>query len=220
MRWRTPAPALLSISAVGLAAFALLPASGGRGRGRTFMALHDHTAHDHAHEHGGGGGMDHGGGMMMMPMSFELTFDTILWFKSWHPTTAAGWLLSALGLAALGLAHEALASYRVALARGAPPTPGALLGYTPMPAAAGGGGGGGSGDAFAPLATRALHSSLYALNLGTGYLLMLAVMTFNVGYFFTVVISMGIGHLLFFNRPWHLTMVRLDACCETSAAHE
>jgi hypothetical protein len=47
------------------------------------------------------------------------------------------------------------------------------------------------------------------------------VMTYNVGYFLVVVLSMGAGHLLFFSRPWHLALPRTDACCETSsAAHE
>lgn len=49
----------------------------------------------------------------------------------------------------------------------------------------------------------------------------LQVMTFNVGYFLVVIVSMGAGHLLFFNKPWHLALARVEACCETSAAaHE
>lgn len=56
------------------------------------------------------------------------------WFKSWHPTTPAGYALSALVLAAVGLAHEALASYRSTLARrAAPQRPGLLHAYAPIP---------------------------------------------------------------------------------------
>jgi len=41
-------------------------------------------------------------------------------------------------------------------------------------------------------------------------------MTFNVGYFFTVVLSMALGHFLFFAHPSHLSMARVESCCETS----
>jgi hypothetical protein len=50
---------------------------------------------------------------------------------------------------------------------------------------------------------------------------MLAVMSFNVGLFFVTVLSMGVGHLLFFAAPWHLGVARAETCCETTnAAHE
>lgn len=42
-----------------------------------------------------------------------------------------------------------------------------------------------------------LDAVLYAFNLTLGYTLMLAVMTYNLGYFFAVVVSSGAGHYLF-----------------------
>ena len=44
---------------------------------------------------------------------------------------------------------------------------------------------------------RAVHSLLYAINLACSYLLMLAVMTFNVGYFFVIVGGLALGNFLF-----------------------
>ncbi len=44
---------------------------------------------------------------------------------------------------------------------------------------------------------RAIHSLLYAVNLSCSYLLMLAVMTFNIGYFGVIVLGLALGNFLF-----------------------
>lgn len=137
--------------------------------------------HDHGQQ--GGGGMN----MMMMPMTFEAGIDTVIWFDWWHPSTPLTYALSLLMLAAFGVAHEALAAYRVTLAvstsgkKAAAAAAAATRSFSgsitdPLTPFAGGGGGGKS-----HLHKRLTASGLYALNLTTGYLLMLAVMTFNVG---------------------------------------
>ena len=82
------------------------------------------------------------------------------WFKSWHPTDAGTWLMSALVLAALGVAHEALASYRVSLSRAYyQQKAGALLAhaYTLVP-----------GGEAAPMGARALHRSSGGEGTGAG----------------------------------------------------
>jgi hypothetical protein len=135
---------------------------------------HAMSAHAGAHHAAHGGGAQ----SAMMPMSFQAGLDTIIWFDWWHPRTPLTYVATLLLLVAMGLAHEALAAYRVTLAA----------------AAAGKGGGGGYGNAVtdplnsgssanqrAQFQRRVVSSSLYALNLSTGYLLMLAVMTFNCG---------------------------------------
>ena len=48
------------------------------------------------------------------------------------------------------------------------------------------------------LAVRATLSLLYGVNLITSYLLMLAVMSFNVGIFVAIVSGLALGHFIFF----------------------
>ena len=48
---------------------------------------------------------------------------------------------------------------------------------------------------------RLLLSLGYGANVATSYLLMLAIMTYNVGYFITIVVGLSVGHFLLFNAP-------------------
>ena len=45
---------------------------------------------------------------------------------------------------------------------------------------------------------RVVLGLLYAFNLTTSYLLMLAVMSYNVGYFIAIVTGLALGHFIFF----------------------
>ena len=51
------------------------------------------------------------------------------------------------------------------------------------------------------LSGRLLLSLAYGANVTTSYMLMLAVMTFNVGYFITIVAGLTVGHFLLFSTP-------------------
>lgn len=105
-----------------------------------------------------------------MPMSFEWSTRTVLWFPQWQTTGPMSYALALACVAALGLAHEALSARRLAAAVG------------------------GSGQP--PLAPRD-RALAYALSLVTSYLLMLAVMTYNVGVFVAVVAGMAGGFFVF-----------------------
>ena len=66
------------------------------------------------------------------------------------------------------------------------------------------------------LAARALLSVLYGVNVATSYLLMLAVMTFNVGYFVAIVLGLALGHFIFFPVLAGNTTDLSEACCPQS----
>ena len=52
---------------------------------------------------------------------------------------------------------------------------------------------------------------LYAVNVAISYLLMLAVMTYNVGYFFAIVVGLAAGYFTFFNSS--SPTATSDVCC-------
>ena len=103
-------------------------------------------------------------------------------------------------VAALAAAHEALAAHRGALLRrqlravvGSASSSGG--GARDEPLLLGGPGGGGGGTLTQE--QRAGHALLYALNMASGYLLMLAVMTYNTGILLATVASLGVAHFIF-----------------------
>lgn len=62
------------------------------------------------------------------------------------------------------------------------------------------------------LGLRVLLSLLYTVNVGTSYFLMLAIMTFNVGYFVVIVAGLGIGYFAFMDLG-PTGSVLSEACC-------
>lgn len=105
-----------------------------------------HSGHS-GHDHGGSGSGSGGSGdgcMVMMPMSFEWTLSTVLWFKPWTVSSPGGYFACILCLVALSLGHEALAAYRGRLLR-------AQLASSAGGRPAAGGGGGRGGEHGEPL---------------------------------------------------------------------
>ena len=185
-----------------------------------YMATHQHEGMGHeGHSQHASNQMD-----MAMPMFFQASFHTVLWFKSLETHSFWSYVAAILGLVVFGVAHESVALLRKQIAlRQKPSRMEALL---PQP------------DHFRcvesrpvrPLRTsfspraygcsshdnlwqRAVNSSLYAVHLSTGYLLMLAVMSFNVGFFVAVVVGMGLGHFLF--HP-SMSTPAFDTCHESA----
>jgi hypothetical protein len=64
-------------------------------------------------------------------------------------------------------------------------------------------------------AQRAGHGALYAVNMGSAYLLMLAAMTYNGGLFIATLAALGTAHAFFYEpAPPGGPGVRSEGCCE------
>lgn len=122
-------------------------------------AAAEHSMHAHAGMHGDMA-------MVMMPMSFQASYDTILWFDAWHPKTPLTYVASILALLAFAIAHEALAAYRVthAAMAGASAATGGFStgGYEADPVVVGGSGGASRASRRAAMQQRVVTSCLYA----------------------------------------------------------
>ena len=68
-----------------------------------------------------------------------------------------------------------------------------------------------SGGARTTTQARLVLTLLYALNVTISYLLMLAVMTYNVGYFIIIVLGLALGHFFSFNEA--SASAPADTCC-------
>eukprot|EP00891_Asterochloris_glomerata_P004198 jgi/Astpho2/4198/fgenesh1_pg.00064_%23_19_t len=148
-------------------------------------------------------------------MTFEASKSVTLWFKQWHTHTWGGYAATCLVLVVICLIHEALTCYRarfhklyLAEPEYQPLEPGSARGLetgsargeraTPRLGPA-------SHDPAAKERTfgsgrswqQAAYSAMYAMNLGLAYLLMLAVMTYNVGLFFIVIFGLAVGNFVF-----------------------
>lgn len=62
------------------------------------------------------------------------------------------------------------------------------------------------------LLDKLLLTGLYVLNIASSYLLMLAVMTFNVGYFCAVILGMGLGYFCLYEHLTPAMANRSDSC--------
>lgn len=134
---------------------------------------------------------------MSMQMSFEASTAVTLWLKQWHTQGWGSYMLSCGGLVALCLIHEILHAYRSSFHQQYVSNSQDLQYDRLQVPAEVVDGGVSSKRSMSPVAARAVHSLLYAVNLAFSYLLMLAVMTFNIGYFVVVVLGLALGNFLF-----------------------
>eukprot|EP00199_Chlamydomonas_sp_CCMP681_P006075 CAMPEP_0119109328 /NCGR_PEP_ID=MMETSP1180-20130426/17848_1 /TAXON_ID=3052 ORGANISM="Chlamydomonas cf sp, Strain CCMP681" /NCGR_SAMPLE_ID=MMETSP1180 /ASSEMBLY_ACC=CAM_ASM_000741 /LENGTH=195 /DNA_ID=CAMNT_0007095071 /DNA_START=152 /DNA_END=740 /DNA_ORIENTATION=- len=151
------------------------------------------------------------GDMMPMPMFFINTWHTTLWFESWETKSLLSYMVSCLGLVLFAVLHEAFACYRSrAMARlvaKLQPHTGAgivsVVGLGALHEALVIDNSSAVGPIKRPgitsLSDKLWAAAMYALNILTSYLLMLAVMTYNVGYLVSVVMGMGLGYALFYD---------------------
>ncbi|XP_062193232.1 copper transporter 5.1-like [Phragmites australis] len=134
----------------------------------------------------------------MMHMTFYWGKSATILFDGWRTATWTGYLLSLLALLLAAAFYQYLEAFRirVKLAAGGGSKPSSI----PPPAS--------SGDARAPLLApafaaagrwpaRVVEAALFGVNSSLGYLLMLAVMSFNGGVFVAVVVGLAAGYLVF-----------------------
>lgn len=131
---------------------------------------------------------------MAMQMSFEAGTHVTLWLRSWRTSSVGSYVASLLFLALLAVSSEALSAFRHRLSN----TGGDGNAVRPDVE----GGGGASDPLLGFFSARAsstrkhsfLLALLYTLNMAIAYLLMLAVMTYNVGFFVVIILGFGLGH--------------------------
>ena len=130
----------------------------------------------------------------MMHMTFYWGKDVTILFDFWRVTTWTWYAASLVVVFLFSLVHELLASQRLALS--AVKGKGDAEGVSVVE----------NGDHRTPLLARvgrksvhrkAMEAFLFGINVGLGYMLMLAAMSFNGGVFLAIVAGLAFGHFTF-----------------------
>eukprot|EP01018_Ginkgo_biloba_P003167 Gb_22347 [translate_table: standard] len=120
-------------------------------------------------------------GMMSMRMALYWGKEVSLMFKGWSSGSMLQYLLSLLALFALGFFHQGLAYLRTVFSdhkKTENPKGMVIFGTRPM-------------------VISILETLAFAANAATGYLLMLAVMSYNVGVFLVILAGLSVGFFFF-----------------------
>jgi len=156
--------------------------------------------HEHHHDQSGGS---------MASMSFHFSFNHVLLLENWQPRSAFEVIFSCLCIASLCVFKEWLASYRRSLFQ-EEGNYNSQLSLTGVPSA--------QRKRLMPRPLspklRLISTLSYMVNLFLGFLLMLIVMTYNVVYFFCVVVASGIGFWIF-NAEVETTETKDGDCCDS-----
>ncbi|KAG2495552.1 hypothetical protein HYH03_006495 [Edaphochlamys debaryana] len=206
-------PLSTNLTILGVVALLLLSTPILRGADMHHKHGHDHSAHA-GHNHGD---MSSTGGAAPMQMAFEYGYHVTVLFASIHTDTMASYVAVLLGLLLLAVVHEGLTTYRrtrltLASSLSVASLPTAGLDETeaairsPMKPV------GVLGSMVPGPKERLSLALMHVLSYGIAYLLMLAVMSFNMGVFIAVLLGFGIGHYVFPDRPTSPSMVRADSC--------
>jgi len=126
--------------------------------------------------------------MMMMPMYFESGINTLILFEGWATDNNVGiYLISCFVIFLSCILHEWLTSYRLRRMKEISKTniSEPLLNSRTSTK---------SGSDFK---SRLSQTLLYFINIVIAYVIMLIVMTFNVGLFFIVTTGLALGHYFF-----------------------
>ncbi|XP_008784314.1 copper transporter 5.1-like [Phoenix dactylifera] len=129
----------------------------------------------------------------MMHMTFYWGKKVTILFDSWRTESWPGYALSLVALFLAAAFYQYMEDRRIRLkifARSKPSSP--LSVETPLLLSVA------AGRPWAP--ARLASAVLFGLNSGIGYLLMLAVMSFNGGVFVAIIVGLAVGYLLFRSR--------------------
>ncbi|CAL9087542.1 copper transporter 5.1-like [Musa acuminata AAA Group] len=130
----------------------------------------------------------------MMHITFYWGNKATILFDSWRTDSWPGYLLSLLALFAAALFYQYMEDRRVRfkILAGSkpslPPPPSAVEAPFLLPPSA---------SAFFPPPPRLASALLFGVNSAVGYLLMLAVMSYNAGVFVAVVAGLTVGYFFF-----------------------
>ncbi|XP_050215646.1 copper transporter 5-like [Mercurialis annua] len=142
----------------------------------------------------------------MMHMTFYWSKEVTILIDSWRTKTWLSYSLTLLACVFVPILYQILENCRVQLrvsaAKGG--SPGGL--QEPMIGSKISGGGGKWS------AARVGGALLFGVNSAIGYLLMLAVMSFNGGVFLAIVIGLGIGYLIFRSDDENLMSIMDNPC--------
>ncbi|CAK7352750.1 unnamed protein product [Dovyalis caffra] len=145
-------------------------------------------------------------------MTFYWGCEVTILISSWHTKTWLSYSLSLLACLIASIFYQYLENRRLRLklissaSAKANSSPSAAI-EEPLLQTMGGGGKGRWS------AARVGGAVLFGINSGIGYLLMLAVMSFNAGVFLAVVLGLAIGYLLFRSEDENLMILDNPCAC-------
>lgn len=136
----------------------------------------------------------------MMHMTFYWGRKVTILFDSWKTDSWISYLLSLAACFLISVFYQYMENRRLQFKK--PPPPSSTLGIPLISSKF-------SSDKWAP--ARFAGAILCGINSAIGYLLMLAIMSFNGGVFIAVVLGLGVGYLLF--RSGDEDAVAVDNAC-------
>ncbi|KAI3454187.1 hypothetical protein Pfo_010850 [Paulownia fortunei] len=147
----------------------------------------------------------------MMHMTFYWGRKATILFDSWKTDSWASYFLSLLACFLFSVFYQYMEDRRLRFKllsvsnKLPPPQSGAVALGTPLLFSKLG------GSKWAP--SRFAGAILFGINSAIGYLLMLAIMSFNAGVFIAVVLGLGVGYLLFRGSDEDVVVVDNPCAC-------
>lgn len=138
----------------------------------------------------------------MMHMTFYWGKNVTILFDSWRTTSWLGYSLSLLALFLASAFYQYMEDRRIRFKLLAASKPASSI-QTPLL---------GSRVLGGACLARSVTAVLFSVNSAIGYMLMLAVMSFNGGVFIAVVVGLGVGYLIFRNGEDELQLKDDNPC--------